>query len=80
MTAAVVHLDPDARPIPGGWIVTLPDRTTRCVLKRPNGEPLGYAVFSGDSTDGEREPALGYPGSWQQHPEAAIEWARTAPC
>jgi hypothetical protein len=76
VTAPIVALAADTVPVPGGWRVHRPDGTSRTVLKRPSGD--GWAVFNGTSTDTSREPALGYPGSWRQKPEAAIEWARTA--
>lgn len=75
MKAPIIDLDLDTRPVTGGWIVALPGGKTRCVFRRKSGE--GWAVFTGDSTDREREPALGYSGSWRQDPADAIAWART---
>lgn len=76
MTAPIITLAADTVPIRGGWRVRRPDGTSRTVLQRPSGE--GWAVFTGSSSDTSREPALGYPGSWRQDPDRAIEWARTA--
>lgn len=77
MTAPTIDLAPDVDNIRHGWRVTRPDGTRRTVLKRPNDEVGGWAVFSGDSTDNDRTPRLGYAGSWHQSAEAAIDWART---
>lgn len=74
MTAPAIDMAADTFPIRGGWRVRRGDGTSRTVLQRPSGE--GWAVFSGDSTDARRTPALGFSGSWRQDPADAIEWAR----
>lgn len=68
-------IDLDTIPVRGGWRVRRPDGTSRTVLQRLSGE--GFAVFSATSSDTCREPALGFPGSWRQDPDDAVEWART---
>lgn len=75
MTTPIIDLAADTVPVRGGWRVCRPDGASRTVLQRLSGE--GWAVFTGTSTDESREPALGFPGSWRQQPEAAVEWART---
>lgn len=59
-----------------GCRVHRPDGTSLTVLPRLSGE--GWAVFDGMSTETDRTLPLGYPGSWRQHREAAIDWARRA--
>ena len=70
------NLGPDTVPVRDGWRVHRADGTARTVLPRLSGE--GWAVFSGTSTTGSREPLLGYAGSWRQDLEQAIDWARGA--
>jgi hypothetical protein len=66
-------MDPDVIPRDKGWQVCRDDGTARMVLPRPSEH--GWAVFSGVSTDLNRTPRLGYPGSWGAL-DHAIEWAR----
>lgn len=64
-------------PVGKGYRVRRDDGTERMVLPRVSTE--GWAVFAALSTDQTRMPDhLGFPGSWRQDLNEAIEWARTA--
>jgi hypothetical protein len=73
---APTNLDCGVIPVRNGWRVRRVDGTARTILQRQSGE--GWAVFDGTSSDAHREPPLGYPGSWRQDADDAIEWARSA--